>query len=370
MHFAQLRAEADVTVAKAEHCFTALCDHMSEHAEVTRKDGKAKIRMPYGTAWIDLREGGLKLLARAEDETSLAFVKLGLAEHLLHFAGDPKPSIRWTGDGKSGGALPYFREMRVVSSRRITPRMQRVTLTGSDLQRFGEQGGLHIRLLIPPKGVAAPKWPVMGEDGRPVWPQGDDTLTLRTYTIRRIDVAGGEMDIDIVLHEGAATPGSDWGQNAVPGDVIGIVGPGGGNMPVADWYLLAGDETAIPAIARHLSRLPEGARGEVFIEIADAAEKQELPLPSGFRLTWLLRDGAAAGATQLIDEAIRKAAFPEGEENLFVWVAAEYASASAIRKYLRTERGLGRRQHQVAAYWRRGRQEGENTPDDGDKSHD
>lgn len=370
MHFAQLRAEADVTLADAGHCFTALCDHMSEHAEVTRKDGKAKIRMPYGTAWIDLREGGLKLSARAEDETSLAFVKLSLAEHLLHFAGEPKPDIRWTGDGKSGGTLPYFREMRVASSRRITPRMQRVTLTGEDLQRFGEQGGLHLRLLIPPKGIAAPKWPVMGEDGRPVWPQGQDTLTLRTYTIRRIDVAGGEMDIDIVLHEGAATPGSDWGQNAAPGDVIGIVGPGGGNMPAANWYLLAGDETAIPAIARHLARLPEGARSEVLIEIADAAEMQELPLPPGLSLTWLLREGAAAGTTQLIEDAIRTTAFPQGEESLFVWVAAEYASASAIRKHLREKRGLDRRQHQVAAYWRRGRHEGENAPDDGDKSHD
>ncbi len=91
-------------------------------------------------------------------------------------------------------------------------------------------------------------------DGRVLWPQGADALSPRVYTLRHVDVAAGEATLDIVLHPGA--PGSDWAREAAPGQPAAVMGPGGGLLPEADWVLFAGDETALPAIARMVSELP------------------------------------------------------------------------------------------------------------------
>ena len=74
---------------------------------------------------------------------------------------------------------------------------------------------------------------------------------------------------------------------AAPGDPVGILGPGGGEGPVADWVVLAGDETALPAIGRILEELPSDARGVAIVEVADAREEQDLPHPPGVALRWL-----------------------------------------------------------------------------------
>ncbi|MCE3544330.1 siderophore-interacting protein, partial [Escherichia coli] len=98
-------------------------------------------------------------------------------------------------------------------------------------------------------------WPTMGRDGRPVWPEGDDALIARVYTIRTIDIERGEVDIDMVVHPGNDTPGSTWALNAKPGGIVGMTGPGGGSVEDAGRYLLVGDETALPAIGRILETL-------------------------------------------------------------------------------------------------------------------
>ena len=47
------------------------------------------------------------------------------------------------------------------------------------------------------------------------------------------------------------------------------MGPSGAYTPdpAADWHLLAGDETALPAISSALEALPANAIGKVFIEV-------------------------------------------------------------------------------------------------------
>ncbi|CAH1650884.1 Fe(3+)-hydroxamate ABC transporter permease FhuB [Hyphomicrobiales bacterium] len=82
-------------------------------------------------------------------------------------------------------------------------------------------------------------------------------LARRVYTIRAIDHARKELAIDVVLHDDSV--GSNWARNAEPGDRAGLLGPGGGDVIPADWYLLCGDETALPAIARIAAELPAGA---------------------------------------------------------------------------------------------------------------
>jgi len=337
---------------------TRLCQHFAEHGTVRVEGNSGRIETVFGIALLEAGEHSLRLVAEGADDTALAFVKLSLAEHLLGLAADAKPSIVWRGDGATGAPLPYFREMTVVAARQVTPLMRRLTLKGEDLARFAV-GGHHVRLLIPRNREAQPAWPVTGEDGRPSWPRGAERPDVRIYTVRRIDVASGEVDIDFVLHGGDAHPGARFALGALPGDRVGMTGPGGGATPQADRMLLAGDETALPAIGRILETLPGRARAVVRIEIADAGEEQRLDSAADIDLRWLHRNGAAPGTTSLIEDAVRRFEWPPAGESLFAWIGCEYRSVRAIRQWLRTERGLARDDHLAVAYWRRGFASGE-----------
>lgn len=348
-----LRAEAQVALSVPHHVLDKLCDTFAEFGTVNRAGRSARLDIAYGTLFIEAGESGLDLRAEGCDPTCLAYVKMSVAEHLLTLAADDKPRLVWSGDGAAGSPLPYFREMRVVEACNVTPRMRRVRLRGSDIGRFAT-GGLHVRLLIPPRPGAVPHWPVTGEDGRPLWPTGEDRPIIRIYTIREIDVARGEIAIDIVLHEGDDTPGSSWAQQASEGDVVGVMGPGGGDVPVADWYLLAGDETALPAIARILAALPAGSKAMALIEIPDESEQQPLPSAAELDIRWLHRNGAPAGTTSLIEDAVRQINLPPDDIRRFVWAGCEQKSCRCLKKLLRKEWCVPASDHLVVAYWRAG----------------
>jgi NADPH-dependent ferric siderophore reductase len=348
-----LRAEARIPLAGPFQMMEKLCDHFVEHGTVNRFEKSARLEFAYGVLSVEAHSDSLYVCAEGDDPTYLAYVKMSLAEHVLAFAADERPRITWSGDGAAGAPLPYFREMHVVSATNITPRMRRVKLRGLDIDRFAI-GGLHVRLLIPPKRGVVPKWPVTGEDGRPVWPTGEDRPVIRIYTIREIDVAKGEIDIDFVLHEGDETPGSSWARQAAPGDIIGVMGPGGGETPVADWYLFAGDETAIPAISRILAELPAGCKATVLLEIADESEELALHSAATLDVRWLHRNGAPAGTTSLIEDAIRSIGLPACEGRRFIWAGCEQKSCRCLKKLLRKEWKVPSSEHLVVAYWRAG----------------
>jgi NADPH-dependent ferric siderophore reductase len=278
---------------------------------------------------------------------------MAMANHLLTRAGSPAPHVVWRGDVEAGSPLPYFREMRVVRRHLVTPHMQRLTLTGTNLARFATNG-LHVRLHIPRRGSLPAPWPVMGEDGRPDWPDGMPKPFSRAYTIRRIDVEAGEVDIDFVLHDGDNMPGADFARSAVTGDVVGMTGPGGGNVGKVGWYLLAGDETALPAIARILESLPASARAVVRIEVGGEEERQNLVSPAQTDIAWLLRGDRAAGTTSLLPDAVHDVIWPDDPVSVFAWAGCEHAAARRLRAFFRENRGLTREQHLCAAYWRRG----------------
>jgi NADPH-dependent ferric siderophore reductase len=349
-----LTASAQIALSSPEDTMLRLCTHFREHGDVSVTGTCARIETGFGIAGMEACDGCLKVHAEGKDDTALAYVKLAIAEHLLHLAAADQPTIVWQGDGAAGQALPYFREMRVVGARSVSPKMRRLTLAGEDLQRFAS-GGLHVRLLFP-KGDRAipPAWPVTGADGRPQWPNADQRPDVRIYTIRRIDVARGEVDIDFVLHQGSNMPGARFAVQAVPGDVVGMTGPGGGSVGNADWYLLAGDQTAVPAIGRILEELPPRVHAVVRIAIDDPRERQALKSRATLDLQWLVQDTTAADTAPSLSESIRAASWPSDDRSIFVWTGCEFDDFRAIRSYLRTERGLTREQHLVVAYWRRG----------------
>ncbi len=252
--------------------------------------------------------------------------------------------------------MPGLRVLTVLRTAQVTPRMRRITLGGDEIAGFGT--GPNIKVLIPPPGDPDPQWPTVGPDGRKVWPPEDRRPAIRTYTARRYDEAAGELDVDFVLH-GDHGVASRWAAQARPGDVLGIAGPGGRVHADADWYAVAGDHTALPAIGKIVEELPEHARGHVLVEIPDAGEIQDLKPPPGVELRWIMRDGAEAGTTTLLADAVRELPWPTDlpGDRIFAWVAGESSAVRAIRTHVRDERGLNRRRYLAIGYWKHGMNE-------------
>lgn len=241
-------------------------------------------------------------------------------------------------------------EVREVS--RLTPKMVRIVVGGEALAGFVSAAhDDHVKLFFPQPGQDKPVLPSPSPNG-PVYPEGALRPAARDYTPRRYDAAANTLAIDFVLHgEGPATT---WAAQARPGQFLGVGGPRGSFIVPDDfdWYLLAGDETAVPAIGRRLQELPAGARVIAVIEVADAAEEQIFDTRAQLQLHWLHRKGAAAGDHALLQKALSALSLPPGEG--YAWVAAEASAAKALRRYLVDQRGLPKDRVKAAAYWKQG----------------
>jgi NADPH-dependent ferric siderophore reductase len=236
------------------------------------------------------------------------------------------------------------RLLQVRRSERVTPRMIRVTLGGDELTGFpGDGPDRRIKMFFPVPGQERPAVP-RAASGGPVWPAGEARPAIRTYTVRRFDAGSGELDVDFVLHGDG--PAAAWAADARPGAWVGVSEPGGRYEPdpTADFHVVIGDETALPAVATVLDALPAGVPSRTFLEVADAAEEQELP----GTVTWVHRGDREAGVP--LAEAVRAAEFPPGRGQ--AWLSGESACVKDLRKHLLDDRGLDRRAVYATGYWR------------------
>ena len=241
-------------------------------------------------------------------------------------------------------------EVRDVS--RITPKMARIVLGGDELAGFVSAAhDDHVKLFFPRPGQDKPVLPTQTPNG-PVYPEGAPQPAARDYTPRRYDVAANTLTIDFVLHGDG--PAAAWATQARLGQFLGVGGPRGSFIVPDDfdWYLLAGDETALPAIGRRLEELPATTRALVVVEVADAGEEQRFNTRARLETRWLHRNGAEPGARSPLQEAIAELKLPSGEG--YAWVAAEAAAAKALRRHLVDERGLRKDRVKAAAYWKQG----------------
>ena len=243
----------------------------------------------------------------------------------------------------------------VVSTERITPQMVRVVFSGPDGAALAADPAgytdAYVKLLLPRpgSGVVEPfdldevKSRIPAED----WP------VMRTYTIRRFDQRTGYATIDFVVHgdEGIAGP---WADAAAPGDQVQFRGPGGGYAPdrQADWHLLVGDESALPAIATALEALPEGARAYAFIEVADPAEEQTLLTEARAQVQWIHRSSSESGPGEDLVRAVTELEFPPGRVHAFVH--GDAMTVKQIRSYLRFTHQVPKEDLSASGYWRRG----------------
>ncbi|MFF8320087.1 siderophore-interacting protein [Streptomyces bobili] len=241
---------------------------------------------------------------------------------------------------------------QVVRTERLTPHMQRVVLGGEGLAEFDASTCTdhYVKLLFGPDGVTYPE-PFDLERIREDFPREQWPVT-RTYTVRHWDTEHRELTLDFVLHgdEGLAGP---WAARVQPGETVRFMGPGGAYAPdpAADWHLLAGDESALPAIAAALESLPAGAVAHAFIEVSGPEEEQKID--SDVDVVWLHRGGRPVG--ERLVEAVRALEFPEGR--LHAFVHGEAAFVKELRKLLRVELQVPREDLSVSGYWRLGHDE-------------
>ena len=228
--------------------------------------------------------------------------------------------------------------LRVVD---ITPRMRRITLGGPELAGFVSLGSDdHIKLMFAQNAaelaaLQSPTFSIKGDGPQPA---------MRDYTPRRFDLSLGELDIDFVLHGDG--PASTWAEQAQVGQHLYIGGPRGSMIvpDIFDSYLLIGDETALPAIARRLEELPAGRKVLAVIEIADAAEQQALQSAADVEIIWVMR-----GQDDLLD-VVRNLTLPSG--TLYSFVATETKLSRQVRRVLLDTHKVDEAFLKAVGYWR------------------
>ncbi|WP_255769805.1 siderophore-interacting protein [Pseudarthrobacter sulfonivorans] len=334
-------------------------------------------------------------------------------------------------------------DVTVSSIQDLSPNFRRITFGGYSLRDFGVSGDtldLRIKLMVPSLDNAGQQIPLpafnMNQSG---WYQAWLALdparrgSMRTYTVRgsRLDSVYPEIDVDFVMHFDApghvnqnSGPAATWAQHARPGDALTIIGPNnraaqcrtaetyGGiewRPGLAERVLLAGDETAVPAISAILESLPSYMSGHAFLEVPEAGDFQDLKTAADVDITWLPR-GAAIGRSrphgELLQHAVRAAvpvpgwvgikaadggagpepenvnvdrdilwetparmetaaigasrnpALPAGAMPFYAWIAGEAAVIKDIRRYLVRDVGIDRKQVAFMGYWRQGKAEG------------
>lgn len=297
---------------------------------------------------------------------------------------------------------PY--DVRVRAVERLSPHFVRVTFTGPQLEWFGMAGlDQRIKVVLPlpdvPGGFADFGQAQEAGDWYERWralPTGRRN-PFRTYTVRRVDAAARELVVDFVVHHDAGPAGA-WAERAAVGDALVVVGPDERSPQSRlglDWHpgtarrlLLAGDETAAPAICSILESLDPRCEVDAFVEVPDAddALRPDIPVDSGVRLTWLARAARPHG-TALIEavtawtgnhtEVLTRAAAPrpqlleeidvdrdllwdspeDGDGEFYAWMAGESATVKTLRRLLVSECGVDRKRVAFMGYWRLGQSE-------------
>jgi NADPH-dependent ferric siderophore reductase len=278
----------------------------------------------------------------------------------------------------------------------VSPTFRRFALRPDEPGVLADPGFDQRIKLVPPSPQGIERMPT-DPDWYAAWralPQ-HERPPFRTYTVRGVD--DGALLVDFALH-GPDGPAARWATNAALGDELLVLGPhaahpgphGGVDfVPPARTahHLLAGDETAAPAIARILEQLPADARGTAVVELPRAGDADYLPRHPGFTVHALAREGMGHGellvervarvATELVEahpgvepepididhellwEVPRSArgGAALASAPLYAWLAGEAGAITRIRRHLVKELGVDRRAVAFMGYWRHGRAE-------------
>jgi len=284
-------------------------------------------------------------------------------------------------------------EVALKERRVLSPSLHRLVFTGADVARMKTEGpDQRIKVFFPLPGQDAPDVP-SGEDwyARYRALADDQRPPMRTYTLRQLRAAQGEVDVDFVLH-GETGPASRWATHARPGDRVVLLAPDAECAESSEGWewkppagvgqvLLVADETALPAVAGILEELAaqvDPPRVLALLEVAGEGGAIALKAPPTAELVWLPRGQAAYGQAlvQAVQARLAASSVVAGEAldeidvdaqilweqsdagvagPFYAWVAGEAGAVMAIRRHLVRDCGLDRRALTFMGYWRQGR---------------
>ncbi|MFG2984637.1 siderophore-interacting protein [Streptomyces sp. NPDC048258] len=277
-----------------------------------------------------------------------------------------------TATASDAPAVAHFRffALEVLRTRRLGHSFLRVTFGGESLADFRSGGFDQSLSLFLPTGdqehTVLPStdedtwfgaWRGMPDEERPV---------MRSYTVReqrRTPEGVDEVDIDFVLH-GDSSPASRWAGRAVTGRRIMAIGPAvEENKSVrfqppagSDAIWMYADETALPAAAAILDRLPAGTRVRAWLEVPHEDDRLPLDTLAEADITWIVRGSAGRERTEQLLSVLR-ADDPAPAEAPYVWLAGESGTIRAVRRHFVQERSVDRRAVRFTGYWRLGASE-------------
>ena len=245
-------------------------------------------------------------------------------------------------------------QAEVIEAQRISPHFVRLTLAGDDLADWRDLGfDQWFRLAVPTSDHTrfdnlAETFDTAGYLRYLTLPRATRPV-IRNYTVRQFRPETGELDIDFVVHgdDGIAGP---WAGSLPLGASVALIDQGCGYRPIdADWTLLVGDESALPAIAGILRDLPREVRGHALIEVPDFDDQQEVEAPDGFSVHWIVRRPDVPIGRTAIDH-LQELPFPDGTVNAFA--AGESKLATGARRHLINDRGVPKSNITFCGYWR------------------
>ncbi|WP_407317307.1 siderophore-interacting protein [Isoptericola halotolerans] len=261
---------------------------------------------------------------------------------------------------------PHVLVAEVVSTKRLSPNLTRVTLGGEGLAQLTLGGhDQWFRLFLPRPGQDAMRLPTrtssLGWYAQYLATPRSRRPWVRSYTIRAARPDLHEIDVDFVVHGGEPDephgPGTTFAETARPGDVVGILDQGIGYNPrhEHDWTLLVADESGLPAVAGVCESLADDARGLAVVEVPTADDRQDFRVPDGVELLWVERDRAdpAAVPGQAALAVVRDARFPAGD--VYAFAAGESGLATGVRRHLVNDRGVPKAHVDFVGYWKHGR---------------
>ncbi len=297
---------------------------------LTVHERETGLGLSVGRASIDLirHSDRSDIVIRAASDAALFALRAEVSHHLAPVLGP----LDWS--GVRLGLPPNLTRLRVGQVRRVSPSYLRLRLLG-DVGRF-RTGPLHARLIAPGGGTG--RWPRVTATGKTEWPDGSALPHRPVYTILR----SGEdwLDIDIFDHPAGRT--RDWVLNLRPGDAVGLMGPGGSGVPVADRLALFGDETALPAISRIIHEADASVVGTATVLVPSPADRRDLER-GNFRVSWLFRSEG-----RMLTDCLRSTL--TRPDPGFVWFASGRADCDAARRLV-TAQGLGKSRYRIASYW-------------------
>lgn len=306
---------------------------------------------------------------------------------------------------------PGYGPVRAVvdSTENISPGFARIVFSGPDMAAVGSEDPVfdqRIKLIFPTPGHPLPELPD-DETWYTSWLElpADTRGCMRTYSIRDLDMTeeSTRLTVDFVLHlePGLCGPAATWASQAAVGDEILLVAPrrdagsAGGiefHPAGAPAVVLAGDETAAPAIARILEDLSSthpDITGTAFIEVPGPQDVLSIAGPRGVDTHWLPRNGVDHGTLltpavlehlgmTLIDAPLsppsipgassgellwetpafsasgEKLVTPEVNPDIYYWIAGESGVVTQLRRHLVKGMGVDRSQVSFMGYWKHG----------------